>query len=139
MQPHGSWGQKQGPTVPDQKRPTPENPNQTNPHSTDRQTPVQSIPQVRDIHVGSYRPHECLVILRSFYSSISLISAIYLSFNSNHSPLNLLFSYDLCNELSKAKAIFRLENPFEVISSIVGFSLCKVFSRYSGLLDIPIL
>src|SRR5690554_5041818 len=79
MQPHGSWGQKQGPTVPDQKRPTPENPSQTRPISirTNRHTPVQSIPQVRDIHVGSYRPHECLVIVSSiFYSRIPYFSRI---------------------------------------------------------------
>src|SRR5690554_3304087 len=98
MQPHGSWGQKQGPTVPDQKRPTPENPNQTNPHSTDRQTPVQSIPQVRDIHVGSYRPHrltryigECLVITCWLFCVVNLgIYKLSSSINSRRPLLPFL-------------------------------------------------
>src|SRR5690554_6032210 len=77
MQPHGSWGQKQGPTVPDQRKPTPENPSQTRPIPirTNRHTPVQSIPQVRDIHVGSYRPHECLVIVASYF--LFLITTVF--------------------------------------------------------------
>src|SRR5690554_4462617 len=113
MQPHGSWGQKQGPTVPDQKRPTPENPSQTRPIPirTNRHTPVQSIPQVRDIHVGSYRPHECLVIASSFLiNSVYFYYLIILSKDKSHSTVYCLpffFSFVI-----KFKIKIDVENSF---------------------------
>jgi hypothetical protein len=57
--------QKQRPRIPDQEKPTPENPFQTRPFPivlTEKQRFSQ-----HGIHVGSFRPHECLVISSSFF------------------------------------------------------------------------
>jgi hypothetical protein len=57
--------QKQGPTIPNQEKPTPENPIQTGPFPivlTDKQRFSQ-----HGVHAGSYRPHERLVIGHSYF------------------------------------------------------------------------